>query len=1392
MSILSIFKNTIKEKILIAISILFSIYQGFAITGLIYILRCFINSLITLVKYHSLKDITKINDDKILNDLIETYVINQNNNNNNNSFVNFEEKYPNIDINNILNSFNSSQYTFSNGISSLEFKTKDTVTQELYQYVKLFIIITIILFILSFISEFLINHVFSQYFLKLISLAYKKNFNDGKFINHSIIGGHIDYAKNRLNIIENIGSQITNLCLNYTFLILSVVMCLYINWKISLILFFINYLIQKLFYILMIPGAKYYSKSILKYEEAKNVAKESLENIKSISIFGKEEKQINIFNDKLKQYSYKLKRRVFILGMSLSLTCFSSNILYWLIYIKGGKYINDGILKGGDIVAITLYLLNIDINIFSGLDKNIKKVIREFNYYTHEDKDFNKNHYINVKNDEKQDEKQKRQIHGDIDILDCHLQPGKVVAFIGDYNTSYCHIYSCILEQDDKIKCKIDGQDIKEYNIHDLSSQIGVVPETIVLFNGTIAENISITNPNATQQQIEDVAKLVNAHEFISQLPKGYQTVLHVNDDDDDDDDDDNDDDNNEINLSISEKQRICFARALIHNPKILFIDCDMINYLDDKSQKIIEQLLKDNVEKTIILTSSYQTMNDIVKISDCIYVMEDYKIIESGTHKELMAKKESYYKNINKIRIFENNLSSSSSSSSSSSPSLTNDNNNNEKKEFFDTTTISSLSSSDKKELINMNNSFNINISSERNLLNNNNNNKKELNKSEKSKKNSNDFRKYKRGLLFPKIIIFFTFIGIGIIQPYIGILFGYGIYTSTEIIGKELLKDSQYWGKMFLLIGLITFIFIGIDLVNTFYIGEKLNYRIRRDMFKSMIYQDMSYFDKKRVSPKKTVFESISNDDDYTKNNLNDNFEIESLKDLSLMKQLFLNEKIYGIKYNLVGILISLLLCFTYAFMHHKSMATYLFIYTIIITLLSLLLQIFYVIQVNIQYKDCKKIMNKYFNKKMIINHMILTKLLILDHRFVYLFNEELKKHQKKIDIKHIIVTLKYCLNKLLQVGNFAICLYIGYLFYSKDQIDFLNMIKIVLIVAFTCSYVRKEIILTINVSMREKNNINNIMEIINRKPKIRVDNNNKDKDNDDDDDDNDINDSKKGNNIKDVSLRGKITFNDIYLKVEPNDDSNYYVSSGKKPIEIPEGKTVAIVGSNRETVKRMLLGLIPRWYDVDRGEVLIDDHPVTDYNLKWLREQICYIGKDAELLSMSIKENIKYGSKKNESVTEEEMKEAAKKADIHDYIVSLPSKYLTNIQDVFPKRNQNQSTIDLIFGPKPKPESEVDIERKKKIAIARAIIHQPKILLLNEPLKGLKNEECKMKVKKVLKNLSKDCTTIIATEDLESIKDVDKIIVMDGSKIVEVGNHKELVNLKGYYYRIIKKPT
>lgn len=321
-----------------------------------------------------------------------------------------------------------------------------------------------------------------------------------------------------------------------------------------------------------------------------------------------------------------------------------------------------------------------------------------------------------------------------------------------------------------------------------------------------------------------------------------------------------------------------------------------------------------------------------------------------------------------------------------------------------------------------------------------------------------------------------------------------------------------------------------------------------------------------------------------------------------------------------------------------------------------------------------------------------------------------------------------------------------------------------------------------------MNEKNNINNIMEIINRKPKIRVDNNNNNKDNNDDDD---ISDSKKGNNIKDVSLRGKITFNDIYLKVEPNDDSNCYVSSGKKPIEIPEGKTVAIVGSKREDIKRMLLGLIPRWYDVDRGEVLIDDHPVTDYNLKWLREQICYIGEDAELfLSMSIEENIKYGSKKNESVTEEEMKEAAKKADIHDYIVSLSSKYLTNIEDIFPKNNQNQSTTDLIFGSKPKPESEVDIERKKKIAIARAIIHQPKILLLNEPLKGLKNEECKMRVKEALKNLSKDYTTIIATEDLKSIKDVDKIIVMDGSKIVEVGNHEELVNLKRYYYRIIKK--
>jgi len=307
----------------------------------------------------------------------------------------------------------------------------------------------------------------------------------------------------------------------------------YINWVLSLLLYFILYLMIISSYALAFPGTKCYSKGILKYQKAENIAKESFKNIKSISIFGKEEEQINLFNDKLKQSIYKLKRRVFFIGISFSLILSIIYIIYFIIYIMGNKYINDGILKGGDMVAITLFILTIsNSNERDDYSKKyieeVGEIIKKFNNSTH--------HYFTKNNNmkAKDDEKQKKQIHGDIDIFDCHLQPGKIVAFVGNYSTDYSHIHYFILNENDIIKVKIDGQDIKDYNIHDLHSQIGVVSEQIFLFNDTIAENISITCPNATQQQIENVAKLVNAHEFISRLPKGYQTVIRGNDDDDD------------------------------------------------------------------------------------------------------------------------------------------------------------------------------------------------------------------------------------------------------------------------------------------------------------------------------------------------------------------------------------------------------------------------------------------------------------------------------------------------------------------------------------------------------------------------------------------------------------------------------------------------------------------------------------------------------------------------------------------------------------------------------------------------------------------------------------------------------------------------------------------
>ena len=242
--------------------------------------------------------------------------------------------------------------------------------------------------------------------------------------------------------------------------------------------------------------------------------------------------------------------------------------------------------------------------------------------------------------------------------------------------------------------------------------------------------------------------------------------------------------------------------------------------------------------------------------------------------------------------------------------------------------------------------------------------------------------------------------------------------------------------------------------------------------------------------------------------------------------------------------------------------------------------------------------------------------------------------------------------------------------------------------------------------------------------------------------------------------TKINGSITFNNVSFVYE---DTNIKALSGIS-FSLEKGKTLAILGKTGAG-KSTILSLISRLYDATEGEITIDNQPITTVNLYDLRNQISVVPQDAFLFSDTIKNNIKFG---NEKATDDEVIEAAKKAVVHDNIVTFNDQYETVL---------GERGITLSGG------------QKQRVSIARALIKNSPILLLDDCLSAVDTET----EETILNNLltyCKDKTTVIVSHRVSSAKNADEIIILEDGKIIEKGTHNELLAQNGYYKELYVK--
>ena len=251
-------------------------------------------------------------------------------------------------------------------------------------------------------------------------------------------------------------------------------------------------------------------------------------------------------------------------------------------------------------------------------------------------------------------------------------------------------------------------------------------------------------------------------------------------------------------------------------------------------------------------------------------------------------------------------------------------------------------------------------------------------------------------------------------------------------------------------------------------------------------------------------------------------------------------------------------------------------------------------------------------------------------------------------------------------------------------------------------------------------------------------------------------------KDNAVEKNDFKGDVAFTDVSFRY--NDKNDYVLKNVS--LAVKAGEYVALVGSSGAG-KTTLCSLIPRFYDVTSGSISVDGVDVRDLKLRCLRNNIGIVQQDVYLFAGSIIENIRYG---RPGATDEEVYEAAKKANAHEFIMSLPEGYDTDI---------GQRGIKLSGG------------QKQRLSIARVFLKNPPILIFDEATSALDNESEKV-VQESLETLAANRTTFVIAHRLSTIRNAERILVLTEDGIAESGTHKELMEKQGVYYNLYNIAT